>query len=366
MEHKHKRIAVFGAGAVGGYIGGKLAEATDHAVTLIGRPRLTEAVSSHGLVVREDGREAVTHPAVLDSARAAGPSDLVILAVRTYDVPAAIRDIGWLLGQSGQKGPGRARQHTGSYTTGEGLVLAVQNGVGSDEVLTEALGSDRVLAGTLTASVSMTEPGVVTRHSASGGLALSTMLGTAVPGWIVETFAAAGLPTVVIPEYRSLRWSKLLLNMLGAATCAILDVDLATVVRDPALFRLERRAFREAGDVMDAAGIPTVVLPGYPVPLARRVMRLPAPLARQLIGPRLTGARGGHSPTMRADLKRGRTEIATLNGAVARTALELGQLAPVNATLTALVEDLAQHPDRRSEFAGKPERLLAYLEERGV
>jgi 2-dehydropantoate 2-reductase len=192
------------------------------------------------------------------------------------------------------------------------------------------------------------------------------MQGPPVPSWIVDAFAATGLRTVVIPDHRSLRWSKLLLNMLGAATCAILDADLATVVANPALFRLEQRAFREAGEVMDVAGIRTVALPGYPVPLARRIMRLPAPLARRLIGPRLAGARGGRSPTMRADLKRGKTEVATLNGAVARAALELGLLAPVNATLTALVEEITQHPERRAEFTGNPGRLLAYVEERGV
>jgi hypothetical protein len=51
---------------------------------------------------------------------------------------------------------------------------------------------------------------------------------------------------------------------------------------------------------------------------------------------------------------------------VARAALELGLLAPVNATLTALVEELTQHPERRAEFTGNPGRLLAYVEERGV
>jgi 2-dehydropantoate 2-reductase len=212
----------------------------------------------------------------------------------------------------------------------------------------------------------MDQPGVITRYSRSGGVALSTMNGSPVPTWIVDAFQATGLPTVLVDDYRSLRWSKLLLNMLGAATTAILDIEVAELVADPQLFRLEQLAFREAGRVMDAQAIKTATLPGYPVPLGRAVMRLPRPLAQRLIGPRMSRARGGHSPGMRADLKRGKTEIESYNGAIARVAHSLELTAPVNAALTALTNELATDAVRRGEFRGNKAEFLDYMRAHGV
>jgi 2-dehydropantoate 2-reductase len=271
----------------------------------------------------------------------------VLLAVRTYDVEAAIPELRALLQEDGR-------------------VVALQNGVGTEEILAEALGRARIVTGALTVSAGITAPGIVDRYSEGGGVALATMDGSPVPPWLVETFAATGLPTTVCEDYRSLRWSKLLLNMLGAPISAILDVDLRTIVTNPHLFRLEQRAVREAGQVMDAQHIATVPLPGYPVPLARAVMRLPSLLAQFALGPRLASARGGHSPTMRADLWRNKSEVLWFNGAVAAAARHLGRRAPVNAALTELVELLADQPERRHQFRGKPDALMAWMREHGV
>ncbi|MBV9281199.1 MAG: ketopantoate reductase family protein [Chloroflexi bacterium] len=342
-----RSIAVYGAGAVGCYLGGQLSWGGESEVTLIGRTPLVEAVQSHGLTIREDGAERVSHPRATTSIAGLPACDLAILAVRAYDVERSIPELAALMGESG-------------------LCLAVQNGVGSEEQLAGALDRRRVLVGTLTARTDVEAPGVVARASRGGGVALASMDGSPVPRWIVDAFRAAWLPTMVLLDYRSLRWSKLLLSMLGAAQTAILDVDLAAVVGNPALFRLEQLAFREAGRVMDAQRIPTAALPGYPVPLARLAMRLPRSLARRLLRGRLAGSRGGRAPTMRADVARGRSEIAYLNGAVAREGGRLGVRTPVNRGLADLVEELVAHPGRRDTFRGRPDALLAFMAGRGI
>jgi 2-dehydropantoate 2-reductase len=342
-----RSILIFGTGSVGGYLGGKLAAATSLRLTLLGRPPLVDAVRAHGLIVREQDLEAVSHPEAESDLDGHASYDLVMLTVRTYDVERTMSDLETSLGD-------------------RGLLLAMQNGVGTEEVLAEELGRDRVLAGTLTVRPGMDRPGVITRYSRSGGVALATMNVTPVPPWIVDAFQATGLPTVIVDDYRSLRWSKLLLNMLGAAATAILDIDVPQLVADPQLFRLEQLAFREAGRVMDAQGIKTVALPGYPVPLGRVVMRLPSPLAQRLIGPRMSRARGGHSPGMRADLKRGKTEIESYNGAIARVARSVGLQAPVNAALTALTNELADDAGRRDAFRGNKPRFIDYMRAHGV
>lgn len=342
-----RSVLIFGAGSVGGYLGGKLASAASWHLTLLGRRPLVEAVTARGLVVREQNEESVSHPEAIADLDKHASYDLVMLTVRTYDVVGVIPNVKAALGQSG-------------------LLLAMQNGVGTEEILATRLGRDRVLAGTLTVRPGMDQPGVITRYSQSGGVALASMTASPPPAWIVEAFRATGLPTVVVDDYRSLRWSKLLLNMLGAATTAILDIEVQELVSDPQLFRLEQLAFREAGRVMDAQGIKTVALPGYPVPLGRAVMRLPRVLAQRLIGPRMSRARGGHSPGMRADLKRGRTEIESYNGEIARTARALGVPAPVNTALTMLTLELAQDLERRDWFHGNKHAFIAYLGAHGI
>jgi 2-dehydropantoate 2-reductase len=347
MEDK-RSIVVLGAGAVGGYLGGRLAASlAAPRVTLIGRPPLVEAVRARGLRLDEAGSSrTVQLPAVATPAEAE-PADLVLLAVRTFDVPDAVPQARALMGK-------------------DGLLLAMQNGAGTEDDLANALGRDRVIAGTLTVGVAMDHPGVFTRLGMSGGVALSTMSGSAVPHWVADLFRGTGLPTSEIVDYRSLRWSKLLLNMLGAPATAILNMDMALLVANPSLFHAEQLAFREAGRVMDAQGIPTVDLPGYPVRLARQAMRLPSPIPQRLIGPRMVAARKGRSPVMRRDLERGRTEIAHLNGAVVQAGQRAGVATPVNEVLFELTQELTTHPERRQQYHGEPERLLSSLRAQGI
>lgn len=343
-----RSVAVLGAGAVGGYLGARLAlsDANLH-VTLIGRARVVEAVRKRGVIVRETPDKLVAHPEATTWADSVEPADVVVLAVRTYDVVPAIPDLQRVMGDTG-------------------IALAFQNGVGTDEMLMQHVGSGRLLAATLTVSVAMEEPAEITRHSRGGGVALASMDGRAVPEWIVRAFSSTGLPTVVIADYRSLRWSKLLLNMLGAATTAILDTDISTVMDNPRLFRVEQLAFREAGRVMDSLNIRAVQLPGYPVPLARRIMRLPRPIAQRLLGRRIASARSGRSPSMRSDIHRGKTEVAAFNGAIADAGARAGIRTPVNGALAELAMRLAEHPEDRETFRGMPENVTKYLEDRGI
>lgn len=341
-------IAIFGAGAVGGYLGGKLSLATEsHTVTLVARPRVAQAVRERGLILREGSAEHVTHPSVVEDASGLAPHDITLLTVRADDVAGSIEDVRPLLGVGG-------------------ILVAFQNGVGTEEELAQAFGCERVIVATLTVSVVMEEPGVITRTSRAGGIALATMDGSPVPSRILGVFNRSKLPVVTVSDYRDLRWSKLLLNMLGAATSAILDVDMATLVADPRVFRMEQLAFREATRVMKAQGIRAVRLPGYPVPMAALVMRTPRAVAQRILGPRLATARSGRSPGSRADMKRGRSELDWYHGAVARGAEVVGVAAPVSAVLAELTRQLTANPEGRQAFRGNPEALIASLAQRGV
>lgn len=341
-------VLVYGAGAVGGYLGGLLGAApVDLDVALLGRPAVVEGVRRHGLVLKEAWKETVTHPQVLTDVREADPAELAILCVRAFDVAQSLDDLHTLIGD-------------------RGMVLAMQNGVGTEETLARALGRQRVLVGTLTVAVSMEEPGIIRPTGPRGGVALATMDGGPVPPWIADAMTATGLPLKLLPEYRTLRWSKLLLNMLGAPSGAILDVGMDRIAADPHLFRIEQLAFREATRVIDHQHIRTTGLPGYPVSLIRKVMRLPGPAAQRLIGPRMVGARGQRSPAIRADIKRGKTEVRWLNGAVVEAGVQFGVPTPVNSALTALTQELTVNVEARREYAERPDRLVAYVHAHGI
>ena len=125
----------------------------------------------------------------------------------------------------------------------------------------------------------------------------------------------------------AMRWSKLLSNLLGNATSAILDIDPGEVYRDPGLFEFELRQVREALAVMRGLGLRPVALPGADVRPLALATRLPAILVRPVMQRIVGGARGGKSPSLRLHLQDGDgpSEIDWLNGAVARAARGLGR-----------------------------------------
>ncbi|HET8627540.1 MAG TPA: 2-dehydropantoate 2-reductase [Thermomicrobiales bacterium] len=338
------RVLVYGAGAVGQFVGGALALA-GHDVTLLGRPALRDALAGRPLAVARPGAQEAAAPvravAALDGLAAA--PDLVLLTVKSYDTAATLPDLRRL-------------------AAGGAAVLTLQNGVGNEEALAEALGPAAVRSGALTVSVSAPAPGRVVAHTARGGLGFAPLAGTAQDlAPLLALFAPAGLPVVTARTHRVLKWSKLLLNLLANAQSALLDLPPAALFADPRAFAVERRAFRETRAVMRAAGIGLVDLPAYPVRALAAAVALPAPLARRLLAPRVARGRGDKMPSLWLDLTagKGRSEIAWLNGAVAAEGARLGVATPVNAALARLVAEAAADPAVLATYRGRPDRLLA-------
>ncbi len=155
---------------------------------------------------------------------------------------------------------------------------------------------------------------------------------------------------------------------------AILDMDADAIYRDPRLFDVERRQILEALTVMKRMDIRPVPLPGAPVPWLARGLMLPAWLGRPIMTRVVGRARAGKAPSLRIHVRSAApdapcaepTEVAWMNGAVARAGAELGVATPVNARLAALVDDVATNPERRAWLRGHPERLLAELAGDGI
>ncbi|MYC94834.1 MAG: 2-dehydropantoate 2-reductase [Caldilineaceae bacterium SB0661_bin_32] len=351
------RILIIGAGAIGCFVGGRLASA-GHAVTLVGRARTTAALQTRGLALyAADGAvERVPSVNAVASVQEAFPGtyDIAVLAVKSYDTATVLDEMA-----SAEAGPPPA-------------ILSLQNGVGNEEEIAARFGPQQVLAGTITAPVEVREPGVVqvTKPTFAIGLAefrgdgedagsssLSSLLSL-----LSSQFTTAGLPAKVYDDANGMKWSKLLMNMIGNATSAILAEPPGVTFADPRIADLEIDALREALRVMAAAGIRPLNVEKYPLRALAPLLRwCPRPLLRTALHRVVGGARGGKMPSLYLDLASGKrgSEVAWYNGAIVRKGVEVGVETPVNRLLTETVRQLAAEPQLRAGWRGDFEQLAA-------
>jgi 2-dehydropantoate 2-reductase len=242
------------------------------------------------------------------------------------------------------------------------VFVSPQNGVGNEEKLAAAFGADNVVAAALTTPVDRDRDGNV-RPAKEGGLALAPM-GTNAYNWLSATFAGTGLNVKVVDDWRALKWSKLSLNVVANASCAILNVLPNRFVHFERIFTLEIRMIREVRAVMQALGVEPIDLPRYPVRALFAVANLPSPVARGLLAHSIAGARGTKPPSLLLDLRRAKpqTEVDVLNGAVAAAGLDLRIPTPVNAVYARVLNDIAHTPPLWAKYREHPDRLEAEVE----
>ena len=310
-------VYVVGAGAVGRYLG-ELLRGTGNDVTYA--PRDLAAVEPFA-------------------------ADLAIVAVKAYDTDGAIETLRRALGEA----PSAA-------------IVTPQNGVGNEEKLAAAFGADAVVACALTVPVETDRDGKPL--AANGGGIAFAPVGANAHNWLLATFGATGLPVTAAADYRSLKWSKLALNIVANASCAILNVLPERLVHSGDAFGLELRGIREVRTLMRALGIAAIDLPRYPVRALQGAATLPLPLARAILANRIAGARGRKPPSLLLDLRamKNRTEDEYLNGAVASAAREAGVKAPVNTVFARIVSDIAHMPQLWAKYRERPDALVAEVE----
>ncbi len=341
------RWLIVGAGAIGSLVGSRLAS-VGHDVTLVGRSDYVDAVRTRGLGWEANGEreyvmgvKAVTH-VPRPRSPLQEPFDVVILTVKTYDTIEAVS------------------QATPVIERGVPLLL-LQNGVGGEALAREVLGQAAMYSAVITLPVEVLEPGLIRLTRSKGGLGLApTEAGQSVES-LAHAFRQAGFDVSTYNDYRAMKWSKLLLNILGNASPAILDMPPDQVFAHPGLFALERRAFREAVQVMHALGLRSVNLPGYPVPLfAWGICNLPKWLLRPIFQRTIVKGRGGKMPSLYLDLARQkqRSEVEFLNGAVVRHARAIGAAVPANEALYSALIGIVQGEEAWDDYKGRPNRLL--------
>lgn len=341
------RYLVVGAGAVGGYLGGRLA-LSGQPVAFVVRPAQADALRQTGLTLLE-GDHPSPLPALrleldLASACAAFDPQAILLTVKTYALDAVIADLQ------------RVRAPLPP-------LVCLLNGIGNIEQLAKAFGPEQAIAATLTTAVQVAAPGVIQVEKARGvGLHAAHPL---TPALLTE-FHVAGLSPRAYDRADAMQWSKLLTNLVSNATSAIVHWTPAQVYAHPGLFRLEVEALRETVRVMERKRIPVVDLPGVPTTWLARVVGWPPALSRLLLARVVASGRGDKLPSFVQDLARRRSEVEWLNGAVARQAQAAGLAAPANRVLCDVLTALVRGMEDPLTYREHPERLLQRAATGGV
>ncbi|HTM85117.1 MAG TPA: 2-dehydropantoate 2-reductase [Mycobacterium sp.] len=296
------KIAVIGCGAMGAIYAAKLAAAGND-VVVIDRDATVAQINAHGLrVTGPDSDQVVAVRAA--TVAPAEPMDLVVLAVKAADVTGAA---------------GQAVPMLGAHT----LVLTIQNGLGSAELVADIVGAQRVAVGIASGfGASRRGPGHI-HHNAMRAIRFGAY--GALPAATVEVIARvwseAGFDAAAVADIAAMQWEKLICNTAYSALCALTGMTVGEVRDNEHLGPISRAAATETWQVARATGITLSVTD--PVTHARD------------FGAAVPDAK----PSALLDHEAHRvSEIDVINGAVHRAAQRAGVPAPVNATLAALVK----------------------------
>ena len=233
------KIAVYGAGAVGGYLGAKLAEGGSD-VTLIARGAHLAALQERGLtLMSRDGERTTTRVRAVADPAEAGHVDVVLFLVKSYDTDEGARRIAPLLGP-------------------ETAVVSLQNGVDNEARIAAVVGKDRVLGGAAYILVSVVEPGVI-----RVGRPPRIVVGELQPGppsprvlALVEAMHAGGIDAHADDDVRRVKWEKYVLLVAFSAVTAATQMTLGGVRASAAATDMLRAVMTEAWRVGRALGVP--------------------------------------------------------------------------------------------------------------
>ena len=290
------RIAVVGAGGLGGYFGARLARA-GHDVAFIARGAHLQAIRSRGLRIQSPrGDLYLTSVEATDDPAGVPRADIVMIAVKLWDTEAAAEAARTLLK------PG-------------GAAVSFQNGVQKDTLLTRVLGRDAVMGGVGYIAATIGEPGVILHTGATQKLAFGEFDGTrsARAEGFLQACTDAGIDAELSGDINRLIWQKFVFLVALSAATTSMRQPIGPIRSNPQTREFLLDLMREVFAVARAAGVE------LPVDYAESQLaicdRLPAEM----------------TSSMHQDLKRGsRLELPWLSGHVVTLGREMNVPTPCN------------------------------------
>jgi 2-dehydropantoate 2-reductase len=297
------KIAIVGAGGVGGYFGGRLAAAGAD-VFFLARGAHLEAMRTRGLtILSPKGDLHLTRVNAEADPAAIGPADVVFFAVKLYDTDGALAMLPPLIGP-------------------ETIVIPYQNGVESIERLTRAIGPAHTGGGVSYVSAVIAEPGVI-RHTAMDHLIFGEVDGRRSPRLerLLAACQPAGFQSTLSERIYVDIWTKFVRLSVFSGMTAVTRSPIGVIVNDPELLEMLKAAVREAMSVAHAKGV------AVPASIDEDVAKAYKALPPQT------------KASMLEDLERGRRiELPWLSGAVVRLGREVGVPTPTHAFINAVLK----------------------------
>jgi len=227
-----------GAGGVGGFYGGRLAQA-GHDTTFITRGEHLRAIRAGGLSLKGPAGDAVVAGArATDNPAEVAPVDVVLFCVKLYDTEDAARAIAPLLSKGG-------------------VCITLQNGVDGPQRIGAVVGADRVMGGLAFVSALIESPGVIRYNSKSPSIKFGEAGGEMSERAIRfrDACMAAGFGAEVVPDIRAALWHKFVGLAVNASLTSLVRKPAGVCYHDPDLLALARSGFAEGAAVAKAMGI---------------------------------------------------------------------------------------------------------------
>jgi 2-dehydropantoate 2-reductase len=339
-EERALKIGIMGAGAIGSYVGGRLAaEGVD--VVFVSRHALSPAFDATGFSLVELGgeRRALARSKIVHTTDVASLSDrdVVLCCVKS----GATADVAGQLKAVLPRGV---------------IAVSLQNGMHNGEVLRAGLPEQIVLAGIVGFNVVSREGGVFQRTT-SGPLVIEAHPDERVAA-LGRTLERSGFEVKIAADVQALQWAKLVMN-LNNAVSALSDVPTKDLLFSSGYRKVLAAIVAESVRVLRKAGIRTASLTGLPVSWMPLLLGLPTPILRVVASTQLKIDPDARS-SMWEDLVKGRpTEVDQLNGEIVRLAESCGAHAPINRRVVEVVHRYEK--EGRGSPGLAPEALWAEL-----
>ena len=303
------KIGVVGAGAMGSLFGTLLAESGNEVWLCDIWEDHIRAMNQDGLMVEYKAKtrnvrlNATTNPDTI------GKCELVLVFVKSTQTESAAKTAAQLVGRNG-------------------FVITLQNGMGNADTIAAYVESNRILVGTTSHGATLLGAGNI-RHAGKGPTIIGNWGGAdkefKIARHTADLFTQAGIETTAVEDVRAVIWDKLLVNVGINAITALTGIKNGQILDLESTRELSYLAVEEAAAVARAQGIE---IGEDPMSHVFQVAVATAP----------------NRSSMGQDVDHRRlTEIGSINGFVVREARRMGLAAPVNQTLTALVETMEAH-----------------------
>ena len=289
------RVAIIGAGGVGGYFGGRLAAAgTD--VTFVARGAHGAAIRAEGLAIQSPRGDFVVDAKTVDTPAQAGPVDVVIVAVKLWDTAQVAGTLRPLL-----------HENT--------MVISLQNGVSKDDILREAVGAPHVVGGLCYIAAVIDRPGVIRHAGTLQRIVIGEYDGRVSPrvDAFVRACREAGIDAEVSEDIERAIWEKFVFLVGLSGATSVIRQPIGPIRADARARALLHVLFTETVDVGRARGVH--LDPNYADDRLAFCDTLPAAM----------------TSSMHGDLERGnRLEMPWLQGAVVALGRDAGIATPTN------------------------------------